>query len=347
MSAETQGNGGWNQERINLLKNTVCPKGISNDEFALFLEQCKRSGLDPLLKEAFCVARRQNIGDRDRPNWVTKHEFQPSEAGMLARAERFPDYEGIQAAEVYGKDPISIDYGSGLVEHKVNPAQRSGGLVGAWARVQRRGKLAVVVWVDLGAVEQKTPLWTKMPATMVRKCARVAALRTAYPEAFGGLYVREEMPAEEFDDAPVSAAPVGQTRPVLERTALPAKSASTEASEVMAGMLKRAEPEAVPVTAPREVAQTQAATAPAASATPPAVGTVTFGPYKGKAASELSDEELSETIDLGNEKLMEQPKARWANAMRACMDDLEAEVGRRIDAAKAAQTPATRQPGED
>lgn len=345
MSAETQGNG-WTQERINLLKNTVCPKGISNDEFALFLEQCKRSGLDPLLKEAFCVARRQNIGDRDRPNWVTKHEFQPSEAGMLARAERFPDYEGIQAAEVYGKDPISIDYGSGLVEHKVNPAQRSGGLVGAWARVQRRGKLAVVVWVDLSAVEQTTPLWKKMPATMVRKCARVAALRTAYPEAFGGLYVREEMPAEEFEDAPVSASPVGQTRPVLERAALPAKSATTEASEVMAGMLKRAEPEAVPAVAPREVAQ-QAATAPATSATPPAAGTVTFGPYKGKAASELSDEELSETIDLGNEKLMEQPKARWANAMRACMDDLETEVGRRIDAAKAPQTNGSREPGED
>lgn len=348
MSAETQGNGGWNQERINLLKNTVCPKGISNDEFALFLEQCKRSGLDPLLKEAFCVARRQNIGDRDRPNWVTKHEFQPSEAGMLARAERFPDYEGIQAAEVYGKDPISIDYGSGLVEHKVNPAQRSGGLVGAWARVQRRGKLAVVVWVDLPAVEQKTPLWTKMPATMVRKCARVAALRTAYPEAFGGLYVREEMPAEEFDDAPANASPVGQTRPVLERAALPAKSASTEANEVVSGMLRRAEPEAAPVAAQRETAQAQAATTPAVSATPTSpVGIVTFGPHKGARVVEISDEQLSETLDLGNEKLMEQPKARWANAMRACMVELEAEVGRRIDASKAPQTNGSREPGED
>lgn len=348
MSAETVGGSGWTQERINLLKNTVCPKGISNDEFALFLEQCKRSGLDPLLKEAFCVARRQNIGDRDRPNWVTKHEFQPSEAGMLARAERFPDYEGIQAAEVYGKDPISIDYGSGLVEHKVNPAQRSGGLVGAWARVQRRGKLAVVVWVDLGAVEQKTPLWGKMPATMVRKCARVAALRTAYPEAFGGLYVREEMPAEEFDDAPVSASPVGQTRPVLERAALPAKSSSTEASEVMSGMLKRAEPDAIPVTPPSDVAPPQSATAPAASeAAPVPTGIVGFGPAKGKAVTEITDDELSGTIDMAHEKLMEQPRAKWARAMRANLAEMEAEVERRIDAAKASQTNGQREPGED
>ena len=38
------------------------PRGIGEDEFALFIEQCKRSGLDPLLKEAFCVARRAERG---------------------------------------------------------------------------------------------------------------------------------------------------------------------------------------------------------------------------------------------------------------------------------------------
>ena len=51
------------RERVDLVKRTICPKGISDDEFALFIEQCKRSGLDPLLKEAFCVARRANVGN--------------------------------------------------------------------------------------------------------------------------------------------------------------------------------------------------------------------------------------------------------------------------------------------
>ncbi|MBN1206587.1 MAG: recombinase RecT, partial [Myxococcaceae bacterium] len=86
----------WSRERVELIKRTICPKGIGDDEFALFIEQCKRSGLDPLLKEAFCVGRRQNAGSRERPHWVTRYEFQPSEAGMLARAERFPDFKGIQ-----------------------------------------------------------------------------------------------------------------------------------------------------------------------------------------------------------------------------------------------------------
>jgi hypothetical protein len=53
---------------------------------------------------------------------------------------------------------------------------------------------------------------------------------------------------------------------------------------------------------------------------------VAFGPYKGKTASELSDEELSETIDMANEKLMEQPKARWAKAMRENLAALEEET---------------------
>ena len=51
---------GWSAERVELVKRTICPRGIGEDEFQLFIEQCKRSGLDPLLKEAFCVARRAN-----------------------------------------------------------------------------------------------------------------------------------------------------------------------------------------------------------------------------------------------------------------------------------------------
>jgi phage recombination protein Bet len=198
--------GQWSAERVELIKRTICPKGIGEDEFALFIEQCKRSGLDPLLKEAFCVARRQNAGNRERPNWVTRYEFQPSEAGMLARAERFPDFKGIQASAVYAEDDIIVDQGKGEVVHRFNPAKRKGSLVGAWARVVRADKLPVVVWLDFAGYVQQTPLWAKIPTTMIEKCARVAALRKAYPEAFGGLYVREEMPAEEFDPQPEPAA---------------------------------------------------------------------------------------------------------------------------------------------
>lgn len=219
-----------------VIRASICPKGIGEDEFTLFLEQCKRSGLDPLLKQAFCVARRQNLGTKEHPRWADKHEFQPAEAGMLARAEHFPDYRGIQASAVYAEDDISMDTGKGEVSHKFNPAKRKGALVGAWSRVARDGKLPTLVWVDLSAASQSSPLWAKMPATMVEKAARVSALRKAYPEAFGGLYVAGERPddVDTGEDEP--------SAPVLRKPAMPATTATREAAPT----LERT-PEKVPV----------------------------------------------------------------------------------------------------
>ncbi|MFL5349536.1 MAG: phage recombination protein Bet [Hyalangium sp.] len=334
----------WSRERVELIRRTICPKGIGEDEFALFIEQCKRSGLDPLLKEAFCVGRRQNTGSRERPNWTTRYEFQPSEAGMLARAERFPDFKGIQASAVYAEDEIIVDQGKGEVVHRFNPAKRKGALVGAWARVVREGKLPVVVWLDFSGYVQQTPLWAKIPTTMIEKCARVAALRKAYPEAFGGLYVREEMPAEEYE-APAAleehtavpsngayevlgakVGPVKASFPPLPSTAKEEK--AEKAGNGSAQLTIDAQTGApvaapTPVPAPRE----EQAAAPVELPRPKNSGTVVaFGPYKGKTASELSDDELSETIDLAHEKLMEQPKAKWAKAMRENLAALEAET---------------------
>ncbi|QSQ19280.1 phage recombination protein Bet [Pyxidicoccus parkwayensis] len=337
--------GTWSRERAELVRRTICPKGISEDEFALFIEQCKRSGLDPLLKEAFCVARRQNVGNRERPNWVTKYEFQPSEAGMLARAERFPDFRGIQASAVFAEDEIIVDQGKGEVVHRFNPAKRKGALVGAWSRVVRDGKLPVVVWLDFSGYVQQTPLWAKIPTTMIEKCARVAALRKAYPEAFGGLYVREEMPADDYEQphtpeepagpyevlgakpGPVKAsfptlapAPVKEDKAQALNVDVPVPPAPAVEAEPAAK--KNGRVAATPVDEP-------VVKEPAVEAAPrpkPSSIVVAFGPYKGKTASELSDEELSETIDMANEKLMEQPKARWAKAMRENLAALEAET---------------------
>ncbi|WNG55867.1 phage recombination protein Bet [Archangium gephyra] len=357
----------WSSERVELIKRTICPRGIGEDEFALFIEQCKRSGLDPLLKEAFCVARRQNAGNREKPNWVTRYEFQPSEAGMLARAERFPDFKGIQASAVYAEDEIIVDQGRGEVLHRFNPAKRKGSLVGAWSRVVRDGKLPVVVWLDFAGYVQQSPLWAKIPTTMIEKCARVAALRKAYPEAFGGLYVREEMPAEEFEPTqaepaashgyevlgarsspvkasfpPPPAAPepapvqaqethretVREPEPV--RESVKARPAATSAKEAREPVMARETP-AKDVKAREKAPGPTPATEPTPTVEAPAKlksssVVVAFGPHKGKTASELNDEELAETIDLAHEKLMEQPKAKWARPMRENLAALETEA---------------------
>lgn len=249
---DVQSGAAWTDERRALIRRTICPKGIPDDEFLLFMEQCRRSGLDPLLKQAFCVARTMKTDEKEKdPNgkdrmeqwkdksWhpvfkrITRYEFQPSEAGMLARAERFRDFEGITSSEVYAEDEIRIDYEAGVVKHVVVPTKRKGGLVGAWARIQRKGKVPVIVWLDLAAMmpSDKSPLWAKMPAVMIRKCARVAALRTAYPEAFGGLYIAGERPEDSEDPEGLldGAATPGFTPPPT----LPVRSASSESAPTL------------------------------------------------------------------------------------------------------------------
>lgn len=215
----------WRQERVDLVRKTICPRGISEAEFELFIEICKRSGLDPLTKEIFCVPRRTNIGSKEDPKWIVKHEAQPAEAGLLARADRFPDFGGIKAAAFYEGEDIVVTENE--VHHKFNPTKRTGKLLGAWAQAFRNGRVLPVEIVTIGAYQQNTQQWHQRPEVMIVKCARAAALRRAYPNTFGGLYVEDEMPAEEFK--PLPDEPAKQLAPVPQ-AALAAQTAALKAT---------------------------------------------------------------------------------------------------------------------
>lgn len=208
--------GSWDKERRDLIKRMCCPKGIQDDEFLVFTEQCQRSGLDPLLKQAFCVPRNKNVGTKDRPVYVTLHEFQPAEAGMLARAQKFPDFRGVTAQAVRETDECRIDAGTGEVHHSYIPGAKRGKVIGAWARLARQDKLTIVVWIDFDSYAQKSPTWSAMPDTMIEKCARVAALRRAYAADFGGLYIAEEI--HEDEGPVVDAAPTKPAAPTRTET---------------------------------------------------------------------------------------------------------------------------------
>jgi phage recombination protein Bet len=280
-------------DRVELIKRTICPKGIGSDEFRVFIVQCERSGLDPLLKEAFCVPRKLNIGTQQRPEWVTRYEFQPSEAGMLGRAEQFDDFRGVTAQAVYTDDEVKISAGKGEVHHVFNPAKQRGTLVGAWGRVVKEGHaFPVVVWLDLVGYIQDSPLWRKMPATMMEKCARMAALRKAYPKAFGGLYSAEEVPPEGAEEEAPSAEPES-----AEDAAAPAVSRTEELKADLR-----------------------------AKAPLPKVG---FGPCKGRPIVGLSLEELDDTIRIGEEDLERNPTSSYAKTMRKHVEALKAEKASR------------------
>lgn len=185
----------WTREDIEVIKKTVCPAGIPDADFKLFIMKCQASGMNPLLGEAFCIKRNQNIGSKDVPKWVEVFQFTPGEQGMEGRADDFPDYRGLRAAAVYENDKIIIDSSAGEVSHQWNPVDpKRGRLVGAWAIAYRDGRKTPVEYVRLDEYfDARNPKWNSSPATMLVKCARAAALRRAYPNTFDGIFAREEL----------------------------------------------------------------------------------------------------------------------------------------------------------
>lgn len=205
----------WTPERIKLIKDQICPAGITDDEFAIFLDKCRRSGLDPIMGECFCVPRTSKVKVRD-PNgkidpstgkvfifekYVTQNVFQAAEHGMEVRAHRSGDFAGIRAGAIYEGDQCAIDFAEGRVVHRTDASKPRGKLVGAWAIATRKSvPIQPVAHVLFLEYAQDHKNWKEKPETMIVKCARSAALRLAFPAEFAGIYTAAEMSARIFDD---------------------------------------------------------------------------------------------------------------------------------------------------
>lgn len=217
------------QERKDFLKRQFCPPGCPDVAFEFFLAYCERTQLDPVIKQAYLVERNAKVNG----NWVTKYEPMSAEAGMAARADAMPDFEGIDDGVVYEHDEFSIDYANGIVVHKsphAHDAKKRGRIIGAWAHVHRKGRRVPITWLRVeervqlkkNAQDQWEPniFWSKMTATQILKCARAEQWRQAYPNLFSGEYVPEEVNREEIELNPPTQGDVEQaSRPTADKLA--------------------------------------------------------------------------------------------------------------------------------
>lgn len=343
----------WDAARIELARKTIASTATPL-EFEFFIGWCKRTGLDPFLKQAFMIERKSKDA---RGNWIVKHEPMASESGMAARVDAMPDYQGMEAAAVYDGDVFAIV--DGHVKHEWSPITRKAKgmtLLGAWAHLRRAGRVTQVTWLPLESriqmvkdyktnVETPNRFWKVMPEGQIVKCARAEQYRLGYPNVFGGVYIREEMPdsgGEERDATPLVAkasppvAAISKTAEVAERVE---RLLGKPLPETAAGFETEAEtdkpkPEPVPITKFEKPEPVMVPEPGADEEEPgPKLG---FNPdgfpkLKGAALASLTAVQLTAAISTAEAKLKVAPKAPYAKKLGENLAELKAEQEDRIN----------------
>lgn len=157
---------------------------ITMAEFKFFTSLCKVRGLNPFLKEAYCI----KYGEQPAQIVVGKD-------AILKRALKNAQFDGMESGVIVKNTNGEI------VERKGTffdcEAEK---LVGGWAKVYRkdwtRPTYCSVGFTEVAQKKNDGTLnsnWATKGATMVEKVAKVRALRESFIDDLGGMYEAEEV----------------------------------------------------------------------------------------------------------------------------------------------------------
>jgi phage recombination protein Bet len=160
-------------------------KELTDAETFMFMSLCKFQKLNPFLNEAYAI----KFGD--------ECQLVVGKEAYMKRADSSEKLDGHEAGLILERDGNLIEVEGSFLMPKDT-------LLGGWAIVHRSDKkFPIIIKVSFKEYDKGQSVWKTKPATMIRKVALVQALREAFPENLGGMYVEDELP--EIDHEKVVA----------------------------------------------------------------------------------------------------------------------------------------------